>query len=84
MLGILRGPREHAHLADVQVAQDLRADAVVAQVHLGFRARLIGDCALAQFQRRLGTMQQHEHAALGARDPRPAPPESSTNATRLS
>ncbi len=39
MLGILSWPCQQVHLAYVQIAHDLRADAVSKQVHSGFRAR---------------------------------------------
>ena len=48
MLGILRGRASSRILPDVEVAQDLRADAVVAQVHLRRRRRLVGERAAAQ------------------------------------
>ncbi len=51
-------PREQSHPADVQVAQDLRADAVVAQVHLrprrATRRRSRAGAAPARFRRDAG------------------------------
>ena len=46
-------PCEQAHFPYVQVAQNLRADAVVAQIHFGVGGYLLTDRTLAQFAHRL-------------------------------
>src|SRR5215471_12526600 len=59
----LSRPREQAHLADVEIAQDLRTDAVVAQIHSRFRWWLIRQGTLPQLLRRFRPVQQHQYAA---------------------
>src|SRR5215471_17894489 len=61
-------PRQQAHLADVEVAQYLRPDAVVSQIHARLGRRLIGTGPIAQFLRRLGSVQQHQHSVSCAGD----------------
>src|SRR5215467_14335223 len=59
----LSRPRQQAHLADVEIAQDLRTDAIVAQIHSRFRWRLIRQGTLPQLLRRFRPMQQNQDAA---------------------
>ncbi len=53
----LAAPGEQAHLAYVQIAQNLCTDAVVAQIHFGVGGRLLADRALPQLLRRLRPVQ---------------------------
>ena len=66
----LARPREQSHPADVEVAQDLRPDAVVAQVHLDVGPRLVGHGARSKLQRGFRAVQQNQDATLGLRQGR--------------
>src|ERR1043166_447938 len=68
--GHLARPGEQPHLADIEVAQNLRADAVIAQVHPSLGRRLIGQRTLSELGRRLGPVQQNQHARSVAGDRR--------------
>src|SRR6185295_15642263 len=64
------GTREHAHLADVEVFQDLRADAVQARIPwaCGAAALAVGILeALEDLRSRVVPAQQDDHAFLVVR-----------------
>ncbi len=57
--------RHQTHPSDVEIPENLRADAVVAEIHFRGHRRLVGERAAAQLLRAFRAVQQYDDAATG-------------------